>query len=122
NQDAHVDNNIYGGSIGALSITVSGGSLPYKSIVWSNSEDPGYTGSGTSLSNLKAGSYQVVITDAQDCTMSLEDPIEITEPDLLEITSAIPTHVNCFGDSTGSIMLTVTGGIGEYSYAWTKEG
>lgn len=119
--EATQHNNIFGGSIGALTISVSGGSLQYKSIVWRNSEDPGFTASGTSLSNLKAGFYQVVITDAQDCTMSLEDPIEITEPELLEITSAVPTHVNCFGESTGSINLTVTGGIGEYSYAWTKE-
>src|SRR5690606_13642789 len=99
------------GSTGELTITLSGGSEPYKSIAWSNLDDASYTGTGLQLTGLRAGRYQVVVTDANDCTISLASPIEITEPDLLEITSAIPTHVNCFGESTGSIALTVTGGI-----------
>src|SRR5690606_16753845 len=37
---AHVDNIVYGGTIGELLITISGGTEPYKSIEWSNLDDP----------------------------------------------------------------------------------
>ncbi|UOB17069.1 T9SS type A sorting domain-containing protein [Abyssalbus ytuae] len=117
---SHVNNNIYGGSTGALEIEVTGGTIPYKSIVWSREGDSSFNAAGTSLNTLQAGNYNVVITDANDCTATLTAPVEITEPGLLLIANKNITHVACYGAATGSIEVEVTGGIPPYHYEWTS--
>ncbi len=98
-----------GGSNGTISLTVNGGVTPY-SYLWSNgatTED---------LATLTAGSYSVTVTDFNGCTASRA--INITQP---SATTTTETHVNenCFGQSIGSIDLTVTGGLAPYTYVWS---
>ena len=45
--------------------------------------------------------------------------IVISEPDAIVITGAIK-HITCSGDADGEILLTVTGGVGNYSYSWSS--
>src|SRR2546423_9479688 len=68
------------------------------------------------LSALGAGNYSVTVTDGNGCTAPLS--VTITEAALLVLTE---THVNvlCNGQSTGSIDLTVSGGVTPYAYAWS---
>lgn len=95
-------------SIGAIDIEVVGGVGPYT-YIWNNLEIT------QDLEDLQAGIYSVVVTDANLCQASFEDTI--TQPADLVVSE---THVDvlCFGNNTGSIDITVTGGVQPYSYLW----
>ncbi len=101
-----------GGSSGSIQLSVSGGTLPY-SFVWSNgatSED---------ISGLSAGTYDVTVTDANGCVANAAG-ITISEPAAALAAGAIPADVNCHGDATGAIDLTVSGGTAPYAYQWSS--
>ncbi len=102
-----------GDSTGSATVTASDGVTPYT-YLWDNGEV-----TQTAI-GLNAGLHSVTVTDANDqittCT------IMITEPDMLE-TSAIGSAVigcGCYGNSDGSIDLTVSGGTSPYTYLWNN--
>jgi gliding motility-associated-like protein len=101
----------FGQSTGAINLTVSGGTVGY-SYAWSNnalSED---------ITGIPAGFYSVVVTDGNGCTFNTS--AIITQPAQgVQITSNI-TNVDCFGNSTGAIDLTLSGGLAPYTYAWSN--
>jgi hypothetical protein len=67
------------------------------------------------LSGLAAGTYTVTATTNTGCTATLtatiNAPLAITITDFIQ-------NVSCFGGSTGTIDLTVSGGQTPYSYLW----
>tara|TARA_B100000683_G_scaffold63528_1_gene61966 strand:- start:2493 stop:9086 length:6594 start_codon:yes stop_codon:yes gene_type:complete len=91
---------------GSAILTISGGT-------------PGYTADwGTNNPNaLSAGTYNYSITDTNGCNYN--DSITITEPNELSINS-ITTNVLCNGDTTGSIDITISGGVSSYSFLWSN--
>lgn len=91
--------------------TISGGTSPY-SIAW----DDGPTTSGRS--NLSSGWYYVEVTDA--FSLFKRDSIFINEPEAVRFDNIIINNVTCYGDSTGSVLLTAGGGISPYVYDWTE--
>jgi len=102
-----------GGADGSISITPTGGTMPY-SYNWSNgatSED---------LTGLPAGAYYGTLTDANGCT-SVGGPINITEP-AMPITFSLDamTNVSCNGGADGEIQITTTGGTSPYTYVWSN--
>jgi hypothetical protein len=107
------DVNCFGGNTGSIDLTINGGTMPY-SFVWSNgatTED---------LTNVAAGTYTVTVTDAQGCTagnstLSIQQPAAALTSN---VTGTVP--VACYGNSTGSIDLTITGGTSPYSYSWSN--
>ncbi|MFN5182484.1 MAG: T9SS type A sorting domain-containing protein [Bacteroidota bacterium] len=97
-----------GGSNGSIALNISGGSPPIN-ILWSN-------GATTpTVSNLTAGVYDVVVTDASGCVVNAS--YNITEP------SAVSVGIGCIsatcGTSNGSISATPTGGTLPYTYLWS---
>ena len=100
-----------GSSDGSATMIPSGGTLPY-SYLWVGGQTV------NAIISQPAGSYWCEITDSNGC--QLYDTINIVESDSsLSITNAIITHEPCFGDSIGSIELTVNGGSGGvYLYLW----
>lgn len=108
------DVTCFGENNGVINLAVTGGTPDY-SFLWNDgSTDQNRTG-------LALGTYSVTVTDANDCTATLTD-LTISQPEAALSLSATQVNVLCFGQSTGSIDLTVTGGTATYTYAWTKTG
>jgi len=99
----------FGANTGVIDVTPVGGILPY-SFNWSNGT---ITEDNT---NLIAGTYQTIITDMNGCVYQQSfDVIQPNEP--IQATSN-NIDVLCFGENTGSIDLTVSGGTVPYSFNW----
>ncbi len=101
--------NCFGDLTGRVDLTVTGGTAPYT-FVWSNgatTED---------LLNVAAGNYTVVITDSKGCAVTV--PAVITQPAAALAGSTIVVNVICFGDATGAVNLTVTGGTAPFTFLW----
>ncbi len=98
-----------GGNNGSINISISGGTNPI-SYNWSNGQ------TSQDANGLIAGTYTVVITDANSCTLSA--PYTISEPTALGL-SLNAINPTC-GASNGSISANVSGGISPYSYLWSN--
>src|SRR5690606_11861515 len=94
---------------GTATIDVTGGITPYT-YLWSDGQT-----TATAI-GLAAADYTVTVTDAVGCA-TIGD-VTITEPTALAIT---PSQVNilCNGAATGEATVSVTGGTGVYTYAWS---
>ena len=100
----------YGASDGAATITVTGGTPSFR-YNWSN-------GATTqNLSNVAAGTYSLTVTDSKNCIANLPSSITLTQPPSLSITPNV-TNVACYGQSSGTISLTISGGATPYSFLW----
>ncbi|MGB1318589.1 MAG: gliding motility-associated C-terminal domain-containing protein, partial [Flavobacteriales bacterium] len=62
-----------------------------------------------------AGTYNVVVTDANQCTATAS--VQITEASAISIAVDIDS-VSCNGASDGQIEANVSGGTGAYTYEW----
>ncbi len=101
----------FGGNSGAAQLNIQGGTAPY-SYQWNT---PG--GSVTdSVGNLPVGSYNVTITDANNCTIT--QPFTIAGPDAAMQLAMSATEEQCFDDNNGTATVTVQGGQAPYTYAW----
>jgi gliding motility-associated-like protein len=84
------------------------------------SYDWGSGNSNDTLSNVAAGVYCVTVTDANACIATacatVTDPVALTT----SINAIDVTNINCAGDSTGTALVTVTGGnlTVPYAYQW----
>jgi uncharacterized repeat protein (TIGR01451 family) len=95
---------------GGIDLTPTGGASPYA-YQWSNSATSG------SNSGLTAGTYTVVVTDAQGCTVS--QTYTLTPSVLITANVTDPT---CHGGGNGTIDITPGGGIAPYTYDWSMDG
>jgi gliding motility-associated-like protein len=96
-------------STGSIDLTVSGnGPFTYN---WSNADTT------EDISLLPTGIYTVMVVDSFGCSSSITDTI--SAPAAL-LASAVTQQVSCYGDSTGAIDITVTGGVTPYMYSWSN--
>ncbi|WP_074409221.1 T9SS type A sorting domain-containing protein [Aquimarina megaterium] len=107
---------------GSISLEVKGGTTPF-SYAWKNLDDPLYTASSQDINGLQIGRYELVVTDANACSVSITR--EITEPNQL-IVAIVPLSedegVQCYGEDTVVPLSTTTqGGIGDYTYQWYEQ-
>ncbi|WP_160716028.1 SprB repeat-containing protein [Chitinophaga solisilvae] len=102
------DVSCFGGSDGSVTLDVSGSAAPY-SFVWS----PG-PAAGKDLVSVKAGSYQVAITDMAGCTGTASAVINEPAAPLTAVVTARPV---CYGAPDGIIQITAAGGTMPYSYS-----
>lgn len=109
----------YGGSNGAIDLTVSGDYPPFT-FSWKKDGLP-YGSGQEDLTGLSAGTYEVTVCDNDSPSTCRVVTIVVGEPPALTASTA-RTNITCHGSCNGLVNLTVSGGSPNYSYAWTKEG
>ena len=101
---------IAGAGDGAINISVSGGASPYT-YLWSNGETT------EDISGLVKGTYNVVVTDSNNCSVTLSYTVD--GPGVLSLTG-FASGVTCNNDSDGEFNITVSGGVRPYSFVWSN--
>jgi gliding motility-associated-like protein len=96
---------------GSITLTASNGVLPYT-WEWSTSDND------STISNQCVGTYQVTLTDAQNCK-EIRD-FEITGPTELIATIDTIIQSNCFGQCNAEIITSAIGGTPNYTYLWSN--
>ncbi len=100
----------HGGTNGTADMSVTGGIAPYT-WSWQNNSS-----TGSSATNLAAGTYTVTVADASGCQAFSQ--VVITEPNAITIQLS-PDVAICIGGNA-SISSSVSGGSQPYTYSWTN--
>lgn len=104
--------NCFGDTNGSVSVSVEGGIEPYN-YEWSTNANGATT---PDLIDLPMGTYEVLVTDQNGCTIEAEINIGQSLP--LAITMSA-TDVDCYDESTGTASVSVVGGTQPYTYMWS---
>ncbi|MDX2249861.1 MAG: gliding motility-associated C-terminal domain-containing protein [Bacteroidia bacterium] len=92
---------------------ITGGVPPYR-YDWT-------TGATTqTITNLPAGNYVVLVSDANDCQISVST--EVLGPPTFVFDSVSWTDITCFGGNDGSAFVEAIGGLPPYIYTWSNGG
>ncbi|MGC8823978.1 MAG: gliding motility-associated C-terminal domain-containing protein [Bacteroidales bacterium] len=106
-----IGDTVCSGGLGTISVVASGGTAPYT---YTLTPGPVIQGSGT-FTNLPAGTYNVSVTDSRNCTPADTNVSIVTSTGVnIQVTLQ---HIKCKGDNTGSITLSVSGGVAPYQYS-----
>jgi gliding motility-associated-like protein len=99
---------------GSATVTATGGTPGYT-YTWSPSG-----GNNSVATNLAAGNYAAIVTDANGCqnTTSVNISSSGGGPTL---TVSSQTNITCFGNTNGAASITATG-TGPFTYTWTPSG
>ncbi len=103
---------------GVISLDVNGG-RPGYTFVWSTADGSGIVPDAQNQAGLTEGTYNVTVTDTRSCQVTQD--IFVARDNVINVVGAV-TDVLCYGENTGEIALTVSGGSGNYSYHWTGTG
>ncbi|MBK8845174.1 MAG: gliding motility-associated C-terminal domain-containing protein [Bacteroidetes bacterium] len=104
-------NSLCGQANGSASVLAAGGVGPYQ-YNWSNGSTTNTTGPSG------AGTYTVTVTDAINCSVSSSVVILNTNGPIALVTGF--TNNSCNSDSSGSIVISVSGGAPPYSVIWSN--
>ncbi|MFZ4547324.1 MAG: PKD domain-containing protein, partial [Bacteroidales bacterium] len=97
------------GSLGSISVTGAGGIAPFAYRL-----DGGTLQSSGVFTGLSAGSHAVVVSDQNSCNYTVR--FVITVPTALTIVSPSQINVKCKGATTGSALLSASGGTAPYTF------
>ena len=103
----------FGNPVGAIDLSVSGGTPPYT-YAWS----PVLPGNPQDPSGLSAGNYALTVTDIAGCTANLA--FTITQPAAsVQLNCVASGVVNTPGASDGAATVAISGGIAPYTVVWS---
>lgn len=68
-------------------------------------------------SNLPAGTYRVYVKDANGTTCESYSSVTVTQPAAVTVSSSSTTPPTCWTGTTGSVVLSASGGSGEFEYS-----
>ena len=106
--EIHDSVSCFGFNDGFIDLSINGGTAPY-SFNWSSGDTT------EDLYNLSFGTYDVDVTDSNNCLLVVN--FNIYQPDEL-LTSYILNYVSCYGLRDGSIDASISGGTSPYNYSW----
>lgn len=98
------------GNDGIASVVVSGGTSPY-SYTWSNGI------SDTVASSLSSGSYTIIVSDANACTV--QSVVTVAQSNAINTTLS-HNNVSCFGAADGSAEVVLSEGVPPLTYSWSN--
>jgi SprB repeat len=101
-------------SNGSVSLNITNGTAPYA-YTWTRTEGGTGNGTGTLISGLAAGTYQITVTAANGCASTISRTLT-TSPSIN--VTATPVSVLCNGGATGSINVSASGGTPGFTYLW----
>jgi gliding motility-associated-like protein len=109
---------------GSITLDIADGITPYELTLDGNIVDA--TLLPFTLETICIGAHDFVVTDASGCSTSVSVLIDGPDSLSVNIESLIqdpnqPFDIQCFGDSTGTLIATGTGGTGMYTYEWFDE-
>ncbi|MFC2152309.1 T9SS type A sorting domain-containing protein [Bacteroidota bacterium] len=108
------DLDCFGDNNGTIALTVGGGTPTYD-YYWTTADGSGLVATNKNQSGLTGGTYDVTVTDANSCEAT--DSYDVIEPLELQITNEEKTDVTtCYGDNSGTITITTSGGTGVHTY------
>jgi len=109
------DISCYNANDGSISTNIQGGIPPYI-IMWTGPN--GFSSSLPAISNLKPGDYTLKISD--NGGLPFTEVYTVNEPKEIILSTVEEKDITCNGAANGEISISVTGGKGNYFYAWTK--
>ncbi len=101
-----------GGNTGSVEATPSGGMGPYQ-YAW---DINGTIMTQPVVPNLPAGSYDITVTDANNC--QVVETVQVLQSAGIDVVETI-NNIDCFGNNDGRISLAIDGGNAPYSLEWT---
>ncbi len=103
----------HGDANGAISVSASGGAGNFLYSIGGDSYQ-----SSNAFNGLSGGLYPIYVKDANNCASV--HFVSVHEPDSLELHANI-FQVSCAGGNNGAIDISVTGGAGNNSFAWSTD-
>ena len=101
-----------GNNNGEIHVTGSGGTAPLSYTL-----NPGAVNNATGdFTGLSGATYTVSISDANGCAAVNTQPVEITDPAAISISSVTAVPVSCNGNTDGTITVVAAGGTGILHY------
>ena len=103
----------YQGDDGTVTVNAVGGTLPYTISVDGTDYATMDAEGDQLIENLAAGTYDVAVTDANNCVTHLS--VTINEPALLELANSGVVNVSCNGLSDATATVVMSGGTAPYT-------
>ena len=100
-----------GDADGVLEVLTEETTNPIDRIEWTGGRR------GARIDGLAAGVYEVAVRDVAGCVATGEAVVE--EPGVLAVAAASVAEPACFQQGGGSIALTLSGGTGPFTFAWS---
>lgn len=93
-----------------IQVLATGGTAPYTYSI-----DGTTFVAGDTFTGLTNGNYEFYVQDANGCIAGPSNTIPVMVPEDL-VATPVNTNIVCFGEPTGSVDATVTGGLGNNQY------
>ena len=105
-----------GESTGAITQLPAGGVAPFT-YAWTGPDS--YSSTTRDITNLAAGTYDLVVTDDNNCSMTFNGN---TVDESQEIAATMDvTNLSCNNSADGAINTVISGGSAPFSYSWTGD-
>ncbi len=97
-------------STGSITVNSTGGVAPISYNI-----NGGAFGASNSFTNLTAGTYTVIVKDANNCSVS--SILTLTQINTVAVIGTLSSNIGCFGSPLGSITTIGGGGNSPYTYS-----